>query len=516
MDPVENALSGFLDRIQAFLSLFWASLGERLGNLWLRIQTFFDLFFDELLGRTQGIGSALSQSSETTREIWPLFFDLVWDDLQAFDEQLREWSIPFFDFLWQTFDDLWPGFDQIWGNIVETFQSGDAAAYTSAIIKILIGFFLARLARGTVTRTFGTRMTRQQLMVVRRLVSYSIIALFGISALRDLDVQLDVLLGAAGILTVAIGFASQTSASNLISGLFLIAERAVEVGDIIDVEGTVGEVLSIDLLSSRIRTFDNLLVRIPNETMVKAKITNLTRLPIRRADIQIGVAYKEDLNKVREVLNGLANKNPLCLQEPAPLIIFLGYGASSIDLQFSVWAVQANWLELRNSLQQEIKEAFDANGIEIPFPHMTLYTGSVTDPFPIQNVGRASEQAAQEADIIVPKNADIISKGEEATFSDHLGASRPEMSPAAVAPTPASAPSTPAQSPRQPMKVTPEPPPNKTPDDETEVIEEDDTGRKRERPLIVDASAQGETDVSAATGTELSSNEDAGEVSESR
>lgn len=191
------------------------------------------------------------------------------------------------------------------------------------------------------------------------------------------------MLGAAGILSVAIGFASQTSASNLISGLFLMMERPFSVGDIIRVESTTGEVISIDLLSVKIRTFDNLFVRIPNESMIKTQVTTLTRFPIRRADLQIGIAYKEDIERVKEILKSIATKNTLCLDEPAPLFILLGFGTSSVDIQFSVWAKKENFLPLKNSMYQEIKKAFDQQNIEIPFPHISIYSGEATKPMPI-------------------------------------------------------------------------------------------------------------------------------------
>ena len=186
---------------------------------------------------------------------------------------------------------------------------------------------------------------------------------------------------------MAIGFASQTSASNLISGLFLVAERPFTVGDVIRVGTTTGEVLSIDTLSVKLRTFDNLFVRIPNESLIKSEVTTLTRFPIRRADLLVGVAYKEDLSKVRTILEEVADKNPLSLEEPKPRYIFQGFGESSLDIQFSVWAKRENFLDLKNSIYSEIITAFDEQGIEIPFPHRTIYTGSVTEPFPIKTMG---------------------------------------------------------------------------------------------------------------------------------
>jgi len=275
--------------------------------------------------------------------------------------------------------------EQWWTVIVDYLTGPQAGSLLRAIIKIGLGLILGRVTGNTLARTFG-KDDAQRSMILRRIPFYGIVGLFTASALMELGFDLGVLLGAAGILTVAIGFASQTSASNVISGLFLLGERPFSVGDIIRISGTTGEVLSVDLLSVKLRTFDNLFVRIPNETVIKSEVTNLRRFPIRRVDLQVGVAYKEDLETVREVLMEVADQNPLCLEEPAPLIIFQGYGESSINHQFSVWGPTDHYLELRNTIPLEIKEAFDENGIEIPFPHRTLYAGSETDPFPVQVV----------------------------------------------------------------------------------------------------------------------------------
>jgi small-conductance mechanosensitive channel len=255
-----------------------------------------------------------------------------------------------------------------------------------AVLILVIGLLAARLVAAAAGRTVGARMGKQESMLARRFVFYGLTGLTLAMTLNELGFQLSVLLGAAGILTVAIGFASQTSASNLISGLFLIAERPFVVGDVITVEGQTGEVLSIDLLSVKLRTFDNLYVRVPNESIIKARVTNLTHFPIRRADLKIGVAYKEDLPRVRRILMRVADANPLCLDEPEPLFIFTGYGDSSLDMQFSVWGKRENFLELRNRMYLEIKAAFDAEGVEIPFPHRSLYAGEATRPIPVRMV----------------------------------------------------------------------------------------------------------------------------------
>lgn len=268
--------------------------------------------------------------------------------------------------------------------------------YSYVVVVFFLGVFLAYIVQKYLP---AKKLHPQHQMILRRAVSYFILAVTISWTLRELGVSLSVLMGTAGILTVALGFASQTSASNLISGLFLLGERPFVMGDIIKVGDAIGKVVSIDLLSVKLCTFDNLLVRIPNETMFKANVTNMTYYPIRRVDLSVGVAYKEDIQNVRKILFDLASKNAICLEEPKPLLFFRGYGDSSLDFQFSVWAVKDNFLELRNTMYEDIKVAFDKLGIEIPFPHRSLYTGTMTNPLPIRLVNGADiEMGAPYAD----------------------------------------------------------------------------------------------------------------------
>ncbi|HKI73694.1 MAG TPA: mechanosensitive ion channel family protein [Pseudomonadales bacterium] len=260
--------------------------------------------------------------------------------------------------------------------------------FIQAAAMLLLGWVVAHLIARLSRSALASRVSLHHRVLAERLIFWGILTLFVVSALNELGFHLGVLLGAAGVLTVAVGFASQTSAANVISGLFVIGEGSIEVGNIIQVGDVTGEVLSIDWLSIKLRTFDNLFVRIPNETIIKSNVTNLSMYPIRRADIQIGIAYHEDIGHARNVLMRVADRNPLCLDQPEPLIIMRGFGDSSLNLQFSVWALRENFLAMRNALQEEIKLAFDAAGIEIPFPHLSLYVGEQTKPLPIDIVNR--------------------------------------------------------------------------------------------------------------------------------
>ncbi len=263
----------------------------------------------------------------------------------------------------------------------------------SAIV-LLVGIPLLILVSRWIGSVVEKNYTPQSAMLVRKGIFYFGLVLLVIVELQHLGFKITALLGAAGVAGVAIGFASQTSLSNLISGIFLIFEKPFEVGDVIGVGDTTGTVLSIDLLSVKLRQFDNKFVRIPNESVIKGQVTNVTRFPIRRYDITLGVAFKEDIKRVIGILKDVASNNIYCLDEPEPIILFTGFGDSALTILFAVWFQKADFLALRNSLLPELKERFDREGIEIPFPHRTLYTGTVTTPLPIRMVQDSSDNVA--------------------------------------------------------------------------------------------------------------------------
>jgi small-conductance mechanosensitive channel len=237
-----------------------------------------------------------------------------------------------------------------------------------AAVVLVLAALLVRALRQAMTRGLATRLEPQHLMLARTAVTYAILGLALTWALKELGFDPGVLLGAAGVLTVALGFASQTAVSNLISGLFLIAERPFVVGDTITVDTVTGQVLSIDLLSVKLRTADNLYVRVPTEQMLKSRVTTVTRFPIRRFDLNLGVPYHTDLDRLREVLMELAAAERLILEEPAPLYALRGFGASTIDVQFSVWAKRESFFEVRNLLMSQVKKAFESRGLELSVP----------------------------------------------------------------------------------------------------------------------------------------------------
>ena len=247
-------------------------------------------------------------------------------------------------------------------------------------VGVAIIYFIAFLVK----RLLPQKWSRQRKMIINRAVQYTGFITLFLIVISELEINLAPIFGAAGVIGLVIGVASQTSIGNIVSGFFLVSEKSFEIGDVVRLGDKTGTVFSIDLLSIKIRTFDNLLIRVPNQTVISSELTNLTRFPVRRIDTLVSVAYKEDLNKVKSILESVAKQNPLCLDEPEPVIIFQNFGTSGIDITLGVWVERTHFLKVKNSVFMEIKEAFNKEGIEIPFPRISLYTGEETKPFPME------------------------------------------------------------------------------------------------------------------------------------
>jgi small-conductance mechanosensitive channel len=274
--------------------------------------------------------------------------------------------------------------------LLDILDNPKLASGLRALTVFAISLLFARLLGGFTTRLLA-RASAQQRMLGRRVAFYSVLSLGVISALRELGFELNALLGAAGVMTVALGFAAQTSTSNFIAGLFLIGERPFVLGDVIRIGDTTGEVLSIDLLSIKLRTFDNLFVRVPNETVVKSQVTNLTHFPIRRLDLTINVPYSAELPRVRELLMRIAHDNPLALDEPKPLLIIQGFGDTAVKVQFSAWAAIDNYVALKNQMHEAIKRGFEHAGVEWPSAPRLLRIEAPVDPLPVTVVDTRGE-----------------------------------------------------------------------------------------------------------------------------
>ena len=248
---------------------------------------------------------------------------------------------------------------------------------------VIIGLLIVRLIDIIIRRSLMRGASEQSRVMVHKTIVYLGWAIIFLAVLSELGLKLSAVLGAAGVLGIAVGIASQKSLGNIISGFFLVSDKTFDLGDVIKVGTTIGVVHSLDLLSVKLRTFDNTLIRIPNDQIITTEIINITRFPIRRLDFYLQVAYKEELSTVREALLKLARENPLCLDEPEPFFLYKEFGSSGVEILFAVWFEKSNYVEVKNSVFESIKGKFDEMGIEIPYQHITLHSDSASKPFEV-------------------------------------------------------------------------------------------------------------------------------------
>jgi small-conductance mechanosensitive channel len=242
-------------------------------------------------------------------------------------------------------------------SIKGALTSERALDWGRASLFLFVTFVVARLLGRWVRQLVTASGDPQRALLAGRLASWGTI-LFGLAmALDELGFKLRVLLGAAGVFSVAAGFASQTTLSNLISGFFLFGEKPFKVGDVIEVDNISGEVTSIDMMATKLRTMDNRFVRIPNELIIKTKVINLTRYPLRRLDLVVPVAHPEDFQRIRSTLLDIIDKNTHCLAEPPPQVFIAGFTETTLNVQVWAWARTSQLQELKVTLSEEIQRA---------------------------------------------------------------------------------------------------------------------------------------------------------------
>ncbi len=237
----------------------------------------------------------------------------------------------------------------------------------SVVIAFILSFIISRL-----TRRLPERLPLQLAGFIRKGL-YAIVWIFAlVQGLRAVGVDLISILGAAGVVGVAVGFAAQTTLSNIISGLFIMGERSIRIGDYIRTVGVEGSVESVNLLSISLRQADNSLVRIPCESVIKNPVVNVTGDELRRCDFDLGVDYASNLEQVRDVILQLIDAEPKLASEPAPVILFSGFGESSLDLHIGAWCKTNDYHEVRFKFANNLLNEFRRVGINIPFPTRTV------------------------------------------------------------------------------------------------------------------------------------------------
>jgi len=251
-----------------------------------------------------------------------------------------------------------------WENIV---------TYLQVLISVVAVVVIALLLRYWMRRSVRSRMPIHIYTLLEKAVVYAVLILGVMAALAPLGLELSGLLIAGGVAGIVIGFAAQTVVANLLSGLFLYVESPFKVGDSVEIMGYGGKVEDISILSTKIRTWDGVLVRLPNDKVFNSDITNYSRSVARRFSFNIGIPYDSNIDEAKNALLRLMEEDPMVLVNPSPQVLVKEYGDSSIVLEVRGWAPTQVWFDTYMRILGNAKEALEREGIEIPYPQLDVH-----------------------------------------------------------------------------------------------------------------------------------------------
>jgi len=268
-----------------------------------------------------------------------------------------------------------------WARLVERFL-----AFIPKMVVSVVIFFIGLYVAGWLARLLAAVLRRRKVdpelaLLAQRVTRWSLIGLAALVALQQIGFDVTAFLTGLGILGFTVGFALQDISRNLVAGLLLLLMQPFDIGDAVEVQGYAGVVEDVDLRATALRTWDGRLVLIPNADVFTTVLVNFTKTPKRRVEVQVGVAYDSDLDKVEQVALDAVRGLPGVVDDPAPFVIFHTFGESSIDLTVYFWVdtQKASPFAAKSDAVRAIHKAFAEAGIDIPFPIRTVFLQKEAD-----------------------------------------------------------------------------------------------------------------------------------------
>jgi small-conductance mechanosensitive channel len=255
------------------------------------------------------------------------------------------------------------------------------------LIELVVLLILVWVAETIFRRVFMARLLNRSRLrpsvqfAISKIARYAFLVFGVYLSLEAVEINLNSLAFLAGALGVGVGFGLQNIVSNFISGLIILAEAPIALGDRVEVSGAIGRVTEINLRSTTVITSDNICIIIPNSNLITGTVINWSHGdPTVRTRLPVGVAYGTDVEKVRSLLLEVAAADPDILKKPEPEVLFVGYGDSSINFELAVWStvVTDKPLRFKSRIYYSIHKTLEAHRIEIPFPQRDLHLRSGT------------------------------------------------------------------------------------------------------------------------------------------
>lgn len=245
----------------------------------------------------------------------------------------------------------------------------------AGILILILGWLVAGWAskrvRHVANRAKAIDSTLEPLLA--KAVRVTILSLTGIIVLNRFGIETTSLIAVLGAAGLAIGLALQGTLSTVASGIMLLTLRPIEVGDRVEVGGTVAIVDEIGLMVTKMHTPDNVFVAMPNSQIWGKEIRNHSRNPLRRVDMVFGIGYGDDMTKAMEIIRRTLDADDRVLEEPEPLVAVGELADSSVNILARPWVKSSDFLSAKLALTQRVKERFDENGVSIPFPQRDVH-----------------------------------------------------------------------------------------------------------------------------------------------
>lgn len=263
------------------------------------------------------------------------------------------------------------------------------------ILFIAVFVFLGILARRSLSQKVFKRFKIDDATgyTLSRITQYAIIGIGVLMAFQFVGIDLSGLAVVFGLLSVGIGFGLQNVTSNFISGLIILFERPISVGDRVEVSNIQGDVTEINIRSTMVRTVNNVSIIVPNSAFIEKDVINYSHGDTTyRLDINVGVSYESDLDTVLKALKEVADENEAVLKNPKAEYHLIDFGESAWNMQLRAWVADVkHYPRVRNKLNQAIVRKFREYGVEIPFPQRDLHVRSSV-PVPINESDSKSRQ----------------------------------------------------------------------------------------------------------------------------
>jgi len=268
---------------------------------------------------------------------------------------------------------------KVWN--IELFGSVSIGSVFLLLILFASVIIIERVVQKQLIRRFLSRTKFQPSLQfgLSRIIGYTLIAVGFYVAFQLVGVDLSSLAFIAASLGVGVGFGLQNIISNLVSGIIILAERPISIGDRIEVGGVAGRVTKIQIRSTTVVTNDNITMIVPNADFISNTVTNWSHGdPKVRIRVPVGVAYGSDLKLLQQLLLEAAAEHPKALRDPTPVVLFTEFGDSSLNFELGVWTQEmtATPIHFTSEMNFIIEQKLRENGIEIPFPQRDLHVRS--------------------------------------------------------------------------------------------------------------------------------------------